>query len=374
MTNFQARSQGRSAVLLRVSLRLLPVLLFLTWIFVLSGLHPCFADARKKTDVVYMLNGDKITCEIQSLSKGELSVKPDYTAGSIVLDWTKVGRVESTQKFIVRDPKGVMYTGTLTGDVDKQTISIVEATTTEEASTTTLPRDSVVEIDELGTTFVRRLSGNVSVGTSFAKSNDQRTLTVQSLVKYQSERYFASVDSNSQFASQKEVSDTNETTVKNGLFRQLRRSNWYGGGIANFLTSSEQEIALQSTLGGAVARRFIFTNKTNLTGIGGLGYTIQRNNSGTVDPNKTHDLDAALAVQYSTFRFNSTSFDTTVWAYPSLTSAGHVRMTLNQDVYYKFLGNFYLSVSFYDNYDNQPVVGAPENNLGASTSIGWSFP
>ncbi len=49
-------------------------------------------------------------------------------------------------------------------------------------------------------------------------------------------------------------------------------------------------------------------------------------------------------------------------------------MTLNQDIYYKFLGNLYVSVSFYDNYDNEPVAGAPANNLGATTGVGWSFP
>jgi hypothetical protein len=48
-------------------------------------------------------------------------------------------------------------------------------------------------------------------------------------------------------------------------------------------------------------------------------------------------------------------------------------MTLNQDVYYKFLSDFYVRVSFYDNYDNRPVVGTPSNNLGATTTFGWSF-
>ena len=78
-------------------------------------------------------------------------------------------------------------------------------------------------------------------------------------------------------------------------------------------------------------------------------------------------------MQYSTFRFDSTTFDTAVWVYPSLTSPGHVRLTLNQDIYYKFLGDFYIRISLYNNYDNRPVVGAPANNLGGSTSVGWSF-
>ncbi len=217
------------------------------------------------------------------------------------------------------------------------------------------------------------MRGNIDLGTSFARSNGQKNLTLDSGLTYQSKKNICTLNSNTQFTSQKETSDTNETTVKTALFHQLRGSAWYGGGIANFLSSSEQQIALQSTLGAAVAKRVIFTNKTNLNLIGGLGYTIQRNSDGAMSEGRTHSLDSALAVQYSTFRFDSTTFDTTLWLYPSLTSPGRLRMTLNQDVYYKFLGDFYVRMSFYDNYDNQPVVGAPANNLGVSSSIGWSF-
>jgi hypothetical protein len=48
-------------------------------------------------------------------------------------------------------------------------------------------------------------------------------------------------------------------------------------------------------------------------------------------------------------------------------------MTLNQDVYYKFYKDFYVRASFDDNFDNGRVVGAPENNLRLSSTIGWSF-
>ena len=231
----------------------------------------------------------------------------------------------------------------------------------------------MVAISELGNTFWNSLSGNIAVGTSFTASNSQGTLTVQSGLQYQSKRNFATFNSSSQFVTQEKAADTNETTVKTAFFHQLSKSKWYGGAIANFLSSSEQQIALQSTWGGALARRLIFTNRTNLSAIGGLGYTHERddsNESGTRHPNS---LDAATAVQFSMFRFKTTSFDTAVWAYPSLTSPGHFRMTLNQDIYYKFRNDFYVSLSFYDNYDNQPVSGAPSNNLGTTTSIGWSF-
>jgi hypothetical protein len=333
-------------------------------------LHPCVISAtssRRNNDVVYMLNGDRITCEIKSLSQGQLSVKPNYTNATIVIDWTKVDRLESAQLFAVTAPNGSLYTGTLSGGPQKGTLTIAEA------KVVTLPQESIVEITELGNSFFRQLSGNVSIGTSFARSNNQSSLTVQSGLKYHSKRNLFGFNWNSQFATQKETSNTSETTVKTGYFHQSHRPNWYRGVFANFLSSSEQQITLESTIGGALAKRAIFTNKTNLTLIGGLGYTTQKNSGDLSNGQNPNSLDAAFAVQFSTFRFDSANFDTTVWVYPSLTDPGHVRMTLNQDVYYKFASDLYVSVSFYDNYDNRPVRSAPSNNFGATTSIGWSF-
>lgn len=314
-----------------------------------------------------MQNGDKITGEIQSLEKGQLSIKPDYVSSSIVLDWSKVDHLESSQMFLIVDPRGNSYVGSLGRSADKNTLTILRP------SSISLSNESVIEISELGSTFLKRMRGSVDAGLSITGSNEQKDLTVQTGLTYQSEKQIYSLNSSSQFTTQEKTEDTNETTVKTAAFFQLRKSNWYGGGIANFLSSSEQQIALQSTLGGALAKRILFTNSTDLTAIGGLGYTHQRNATGAISSGDNHSLDSAFALQYSTFRFDSTTFDTTVWVYPSLTSPGHVRLTLNQDIYYKFLGDFYIRVSFYDNYDNQPVVGAPANNLGGSTSVGWSF-
>jgi Protein of unknown function, DUF481 len=343
--------------------------LLLVCICLLFTTCACFGfEARKKTDVVYMRNGDKITCEVKALTQGQLTIKPDYTSVSIVLDWNKVARIESTQQFVVTDPEGASYIGSLTGDAQTRSVTIVKP------ESTTLPQASVVQISELGVSFVKRMTGDISLGLGLAQSNSQKTLTTQGDLGYQGEKNRFNLTGYSQFVTQEEATDTDETTVKSSLFHQLDASNWWAGGIANFLSSSEQKVALQTTLGAAMSRRVIFTNKTNLRAAAGLGWTITRDDSGTMSTGKTHLLDSALSVQYSTFRFDSTTFNTTFWIYPSLSSPGRVRLTLNQDLYYKFFGNFFLSFSFYDNYDNQPVVGAPSNNTGASTQIGWSFP
>jgi hypothetical protein len=333
------------------------------------ALVTCLAyGGRKKTDTVYMKNGDKITGELQSLSQGQLFIKPDYTTSSFILDWDKVDHIQSSQEFTIVDPNGVVYPGTISQGPMPDSLAVVNA------KTITLPTASVIAIRELGETFWKRMNGNISLGLSVAKSNQQTNLAIQGGLGYQSTQHLFSANVNSQFATQQKVTNTAETNAKTAFYRQLRQSRWYAGGLANFLSSSEQKIAFQSSLGGGLGRLLIFTNRTNLYAVGGLVYTKQVNSSGTISTAPNNSLDAALSVEYSTFRFDAANFNTVVWVYPSLSSPGHFRMTLNQSIYYKLPKNFFVNFSFYDNYDNEPVVGAPQNNLGASTTVGWSFP
>jgi hypothetical protein len=314
-----------------------------------------------------MKNGDVITCEIRSLEQGQLTIKQDYANSTVVFDWKKVDHIRTEQPFVIIDTNGKAISGVLTETAPDHLVHVAGETKG------VVPHDDVVSIEQTGETFIRRLHGDIDLGLNFAQSNGQKNLTLQSDLTYQATEHIFEVTSSTQFTSQQETKNTSETMVKSEYFKQLRKSGWYGGAIANFLSSSEQDISLRSTLGGALAVRPIFTNKTDLSLIGALAYTVEQDASDTTTTASSRSLDSAVAVQFSTFRFDSTSFDTTVWVYPSLTSPGRVRMTFNQDIYYKFYKDFYIRGSFYDNYDNRPVVGAPSNNLGFSSTVGWSF-
>ncbi len=324
------------------------------------------ASTRLSTDVIYMKNGDVVTCELRSLSQGQLTIKQSYANATVALDWRDVERVQTSQPFIVTDASGVVFSGSLLESRDH----ILHISGTRSG---TIPHDLVVSIEETGETFLRRFHGDVDLGIEFAQSNAQKNLTLQADLTYQTAKHIFAVNSSEQFASQLETKNTSETSIKTELFTQLRRSKWYEGGIANFLSSSEQQVSLRTTLGGALAVRPILSNRNNLTVIGGLAYTVEKNSPQSSSTAKNSSLDATVALQFATFRFDSTDFKTTVWVYPSLTSWGRVRMTLNQDVYFKFYRDFYVRASFYDNYDSRPAVSAPPNNLGVSSTLGWSF-
>jgi hypothetical protein len=66
------------------------------------------AAAAQKTDVVTMPNGDKITGEVQSLSRGKLDYKTD-DLGRLSIEWTKVARIVSRHLFDIEVSDGRSY-------------------------------------------------------------------------------------------------------------------------------------------------------------------------------------------------------------------------------------------------------------------------
>ncbi|AFL88321.1 Protein of unknown function, DUF481 [Terriglobus roseus DSM 18391] len=328
---------------------------------------PSYCSSREKTDVIFMKNGDRITCEIRSLARGQLTIKQAYANTVVLLDWGQISRIESTQRFLVITATREEISGQVSEAADGSLLTVTGSVNRK------VTHDDVVSIQQTGDGFARHLRGNVDLGFSVAQANSQLNVALNGDITYSAMRRIFSVNARSQFTSQRETRNTRELGLQSEYFHQLKGSTWYGGGIANLLSSSEQEIALRTTLGAALAVHPISTNSRAFTMIGALAYTAEQNSPRTATPSRADSIDAALAVQGARFRFDSASADTTLWILPSLTYPGRVRLTMSQDAYYRFLKDFYVRASFYDNYDTRPVAGAPANNLGISTTVGWSF-
>ena len=68
-------------------------------------------QAREKSDVIVMKNGDRITCEVKQLSSDTLYISVDYILNTLSVDWTKVDHIDSKQLFLVKTEDGTVYRG-----------------------------------------------------------------------------------------------------------------------------------------------------------------------------------------------------------------------------------------------------------------------
>jgi hypothetical protein len=81
------------------------------WLLPLLACLPAAALADK-TDVIYMRNGDRVTCEIKRLERGQLKVSTDGM-GTVYIEWEDIAQLVSKELYIVelQDGKRVQGTG-----------------------------------------------------------------------------------------------------------------------------------------------------------------------------------------------------------------------------------------------------------------------
>jgi putative salt-induced outer membrane protein YdiY len=143
-------------------------------------------------------------------------------------------------------------------------------------------------------------------------------------------------------------------------------------GLGDFLHSSQQDLNLRTTLGGGYGRYWIRTNKSLLRWITGAVYTHENFQSATSQP-VDQNIEALVGAQYQTYQFDRYNLQSQILVYPGLSDAGRIRATTKTTFTVKLTNNFYSDVSFWDNFDSEPPINSKRNELGLSSSLGWSF-
>ncbi len=338
----------------------------------LLAASPLFA--REKTDVLVMKNGDRLTCEIKGLDGGVLYVSFDYILGTSSVQWSKVKYLESKQLFIVRTTDGSVYTGTLSTAEDQEKRPVKIEVTESADKQAVLPRTQIVRMGETSDKFWERFSGEVDSGIIFSKGNNTTQYSLGSQVEYLRDRWSTEASLNSTLSSS---SGTASAATRNQVnfsgMHLLPWANYFYTGIGSFLQSSEQDIRLQTNLGGGIGRYLKNTNHATIAIVGGFAWQSTDYKEGEV-PVPTQNVAAALvAAQVKLFRFNKTNLSVTATAFPALSEPGRIYFNTNASYYIKITGDLSWNVSFYGNWDNQPPPHLSGSDYGTSSGLTYSF-
>jgi hypothetical protein len=108
----------------------------------------------------------------------------------------------------------------------------------------------------------------------------------------------------------------------------------------------------------------------------GLGLSVNREWSSDSVATRTNNLEAYVSATFKKFKHISPKIDFTnaVMVYPSLTSAGRVRINYQLNGSFEIISDFYIDIQFYVNYDNQPTSEDAEKvDWGIVTSLSYSL-
>jgi len=334
----------------------------------------CPSFGKRKDDVVIMKNGDKFTGEIKALQYGELIFKSSYMKDNVHLDWKQVKTLQSQDAFIVGLSDGERVTGFISkeasdaSDPDKSNEFKIVA----EGAAVDVAASDVIAIGQREVRFWNQLTGSISYGFDFSSGNTATTSSLSADVAFRTTKNSVQLATSSQFSSQQNAKDTNRFTFDSQYARTIT-DHWLAAGLFSLLKSNQQDLQLRSTYGAAMGRKLVQTDRTALTVLAGGAYNHESYVPQPGTEPVRNNAETLLGVTFSTFRFKTLNLNSQTLLFPSLSDPGRLRISSQSYLRIELIRNFYWNFQLYENYDTRPPINAPKNDLGLTTSLGWTF-
>jgi hypothetical protein len=327
------------------------------------SLPPALAEARKKTDLVYLKNGDRLTGEIKQLDRGILQLKTDGLS-TVSIEWADIDSVNSVYHFRVQDRVGDKFFGAIFLGRD----GVMEII--EDGRTRTVHADSVVSMMQLDASIWQQLDGSVSLALNYTKAQDQSQLTLSSWVQRRTELHKTRLDASSTITN---TANTARTIRYDAAldYQRLLRGILFAEMAGAAQRNDELGLDLRTSIGGGLGANFVQSNRALLVGVLGVSVNREWANDGT----QTNNIEGVVGLQHAIFTYNfpKTDYSANLAFYPSLSNWGRVRLDGDLHARREVVNNFYLELTFYESYDNRPPGGGETTDYGFTLGVSWTF-
>lgn len=318
----------------------------------------------QKTDVVTLVNGDTLTCEIKLLDRGRLQVSTDHL-GTVNIEWDKVASVTANRVFRVETSGGLRLLGRLATS-EPQHLDVVQ-----ETGPISVDQLDVVYIVPIGRSFWRQLDGALDLGFSYTQSSGVGQLNFGANTVYRRPSLQLSASASSYLTVEEDGDETSRHAIDVGGVRDFRQ-RWLWLLQGGFMRNQELGYDLRGTVSAGVGRFMIRSNRASLAVGGGLSTSREIPTEGET----TQQLDALFSVRQSYFTYDTPKTDISMTAnvYPGLSQWGRIRIEFDGNLKREIVKDFTIGFSIYDSFDNRPPTeGARKNDVGLSLTVGWTF-
>ncbi len=320
-------------------------------------------QARDKTDLVFLKNGDRITGEVKSLERGRLEISTDGM-GTLRIEWDDVERLESQYQSEFEASGGEILTGTIVHS-EAENIRLQGPNRTVDLDPYSLVRISPVEAR-----VSERFNGSVELGFDFTRANRRKRWVAEAGLSYRVPQYLARATVSSLVTDQDEGEPANRQVLDLDWIYNLG-GRWYAGGLFQATHNDLLDLDVRTTLGGTLGRRILQTNQAILFVFAGA--QLNRERFFAESPRRT--AEAIFHVELQQFRFDTPKLDsTTAFDFlPNLSDPGRFRMELTSSIRYEVVGDLFFGIRLFDSFDSDPPSGSERNDFGISTTLGYSY-
>ena len=323
------------------------------------------AFAAKKTDVVVLKNGDRLTGDVEQLDRGRLQLKTD-DLGTVEIEWDKIASVAASAPFDVDDLHGNRYMGSLVpGPADGQ-LQIVWM-----GHADTIELLNVVRMRRLSKSFWQRLDGSLDVGASYTSASELFKFDLSAALGFERPGYEVSTAASATVESQPGVDKTRRSLLSLSYARRFP-NRWFA--LVKGQVEQNRELGFDlrgSTMAGG-GRYLVQSPRDKFL----VGTGISVNRERPVEGETTTNLEATMALAYDRFSYDSPKVDVSVGiaGYASLNHGGRYRLDVEGRLKRELVKDFYATLRGYESYDSRPATeGSPRNDYGVTFALGWSF-
>ena len=324
------------------------------------------AWGQKRTDVVTLLNGDRITGEVISLNRGRLELKTD-DAGTIDIEWNKIAGVEAARGFEIETEDGRRVLGSLARAADRGGMVVAAS-----EGVVSLSMSEVTRITPIGTSFWRKLDGSLDAGFTYSQSSGIAQTTLNADTSYRRPAFVVRLDGSATLTTRRDDTERDDRGFMELWYVRYRGRRWFVSGATRFESNESLGLLLRSQVAGLVGQRIVNTNRAQFALAAGLVVNDER----AVDAAPTQNIEGVLGLETSYYTYDrpKTQFDARVQYYPSLSNWGRQRFQLDTGLRYELLKDFFAALNVYESFDSAPPnLGSSRNDVGLSFSFGWSF-
>ncbi len=342
-------------------------ILLLAFAAALATVWPIGAAAAAEPDIVIFANGDRLSGELKSLSRGKLSFDAPQT-GTIPCEWDDVERLSSPQDIRVELEDGSRYFGKLVDSGASRVLVVND----NRRGTVELDMDVVVNMQPIESTNRDRFDLAVTAGYRFVKASEITTFNFGLDTSYETELRRLSLHMDSVVTATGDAEGSQRQNL-DFRFTRLRKNRWLTGGLITVASNDELGLDLRTTFGGGGGRTLRQTNHNDLSLTGGL--VVSREEIAD-QPDSDTTIEGIIGLNADWFRYDDPELDfsTRLQLFPSLTRFGRLRANLDSSLSWEFLSDLSWVLTFYYAFDSDPVAtDAGRQDYGIITSIGWEF-
>ncbi len=322
------------------------------------------AAARPKTDMVELVNGDRISGEIKSMENGVLKYGTD-SMGTVSIEWDGVNTLDSNHFFRFRTITHVRLFGALGESETPGHVLIVHAAGVEDVHV-----NDIVAIRAIESSLRDRLDSVANFGYSDIKASEARTTELGLLVTYEDAYSVNELDARTIVAE----SET-ETNTSNRI-NLSRRKLWQNPLYFNYYRvgwERNDQLAIDSRTAATygIGRRFFDSNRTKLSLTTGLQVVAEEDSLGE----DTESLEGLIAADFRTWSFSNPDLEliTGLRLYPGITETGRLRGDGEITLSWEITGDIDLTLSATGSYDNESNEEGDDYDYAITTGVSWDF-